>query len=1426
MTIEAADVESALLANLPAEKRALVGRLARLVTEVVGGALSLEVAQARIGTDAELASLVQGLVGKRIHAKGAVLDFGQNNRFGTVTIGDVAGGDLVKLSFLMQRFAPGIPFQAPPLPGHFVPRPKASQAARSRLLAEGVAGTPVVCALHGLGGVGKSTLVSALAQDPEVRQRFPDGVLWATLGQQPDVLSWLSLWVQALGDYDFKTLAMGVEPTSAHLRSLLRERATLLVVDDAWDAAHALPFLVGGPRSRMLLTTRRASVADELGAELVELDVLTPEQSTDLLASRLGRALEPAERARARSVAEAVGFLPLALELAAVRVSRGMIWADLEQALKAEVARLEALEDPGRQRMGRARLQASLNLSLLALRGTDPAAYEAFIWLGVLPEDARVCAPMAATLWSVATGVAEELTRLLWGESLLLQAPPVRVGSREWPAFRIHDLLHDLARRLLGAPIKPGVPDQLHGLGMTLEAAGASLLDRYRKQLRGGLWHTLPDDGYIHAHLVWHLTQAGSPEKVHDLLREETPDGKNGWYETRERLGQISGFMLDVARARALARSESNHSRWLGQQIRYTLVASSLNSLAAAIPPPLLCQLVESHVWSLDQGLAYARRVVGLKRRADMLGALLSFAGKSDAEVIAHEAVEAARAIDQEHSRSEALLTLVPHLPEAALRRATEAARAFGPYYRSKGLTAVAPRLSVDERAGVLREALEAVRDIDDEQLRLQALLMLVSHLPEAELRKALEVARAFDSQSCRSKALSALALRLPGRQRTGFLRRALAALTRQSFGGERAGVLREALETARAIHDKSSRSDALAALAPQLPEGERAGVLREALETARAEVYESSRRVALSELAPQLPENLLPQALETARGIHVNPAERSQALSALAPYLPEGERAGVLREALQAASASGPFGPIPVSDRSKALSALAPHLPATLLPQALAAMEAIDYESDRSKALVALAPRLTGDLLRRALAVGRAINDRSSRSDALAALALQLPEDERAGVLREALEVVRAIGDESSCSDVLVALAPQMPEGERAGVLREALAAARAVAYQAPRAEALAALAPKLPEGERAKVLCEALEIALETDGTYTRPHLLALLAPHLLEDLLPQVLDMVVDLPLEVARSKVLAALAPRLPESLLPRALAVAKAIDADSSRSLALAALAPRLPEDKRVGILREALTAAQGYGSGSDGMRALALLAPQLPEDLLPEALAAAPRGVDSPKGWMVLVALAPRLPEHLIPEAVAVARAMGRTDNRSRALAALAQRLPETERIVLQREALEAARDSRSEQFPLGALASLVPHLPDELLPQALEIARATGDESDRSAALAALAPRLPENLLPQALEIARSINGANQRIPAIVALERRPLEHDTPGPNERFWDRLLPELAVTSRRVTLNSLSTCGDLIGAFGGPEAVGGTCCAIRDVGRWWP
>ena len=861
----------------------------------------------------------------------------------------------------------GVPFQMPPLPAHFVERPEYEQPLKAKLLSEDAMtpGTLVVSAIHGLGGIGKSVLATKLAHDKAVQQRFEDGVLWVTLGQKPDLLPQLTGWIRALGDSDYP--ATTLEAATAHLRTLLYDKAVLLVVDDVWHPEHVQPFQVGSDRCRLLITTRRADVADEADAELYELDVMSDAQSLALLSARLNRTLGAAERAEAAQLAKAVGYLPIALDLVAARIKRGVSWQDLCQALAQEVARLEAIEGPQR-RKGETRLEASFNLSLSALQEEIPEIWQHFVWLGVLPEDVLVVAPMVATLWDVAVAEASEQLELLWNDALLLPGSQIRVKECVYKSYRIHDLLHDVACRRLTAAL-PG------GLGLTLVAAHRAWLERYQANTAQGQWHTLPDDGYIHAHLSWHLEQAQQLDRLHQLLQETTSAGRNGWYEACDQLGQTANFVTDVARAWQVAEQqyEQDPAQSIALQLRYALIRTTLNSLAKNIPAELMAALVEKRVWFPAQALTYAQQAQESSKRAAILQALAPHLPASLLPV----ALEVARSIQAESSRAEALRGLAPYLTAELLPEALAVARLFRDgSSRAKALIGLAPYLPE-----VIPEALAVARSIQDESSRASALIGLAQYLPAELLPEALAVARSIQDRSSRASALIGLAQYLP------------------------AELLPETLGVARSFRDEYSRASALRGLAQYLP----AELLPEALAVARSFQDESSRASALIGLAPHLPE-VIPEALAVARSIQ-DESSRASALIGLAQYLP----AGLLPEALAVARSFQDE-----SSRASALIGLAPYLP-EVIPEALAVARSFQDESSRASALRRLAPYLPAELLPEALAVARSIQDESSRASALIGLAQYLP----AELLPEALAVARLFRDEYSRASAFIWISP-----------------------------------------------------------------------------------------------------------------------------------------------------------------------------------------------------------------------------------------------------------------------------------------------------------------------------------------------------------------------------------------------------------------
>jgi hypothetical protein len=183
----------------------------------------------------------------------------------------------------------------------------------------GAAAAPlkVLTAMRGWPGVGKTTLAAALAHDPDISARFPDGVLWASLGQQPSLFSELSAWGRALGVPDLNQ-ARTVDEASNLLRGLLRNKRYLLIVDDAWQAEHVVPFDVGGSGCALLVTTRLPEVARAIAPTPGDVYVLGVLSEADALAllQTLAPTVVAENEATSRELVNDLEGLPLALQVA------------------------------------------------------------------------------------------------------------------------------------------------------------------------------------------------------------------------------------------------------------------------------------------------------------------------------------------------------------------------------------------------------------------------------------------------------------------------------------------------------------------------------------------------------------------------------------------------------------------------------------------------------------------------------------------------------------------------------------------------------------------------------------------------------------------------------------------------------------------------------------------------------------------------------------------------------------------------------------------------------------------------------------------------------------------------------------------------------------------------------------------------------
>ncbi|MEU6920909.1 MULTISPECIES: BTAD domain-containing putative transcriptional regulator [unclassified Streptomyces] len=287
-----------------------------------------------------------------------------------------------------------------------------------------------VSALAGIGGVGKTTLAVHVAH--QARQHFPDGQLYVDLqgagarAAEPETV--LGAFLRALGTAD-SAIPDSLDERAALYRSTLDGRRILVLLDNAHDAAQVRPLLPGTAGCAALITSR-VRMVDLAGSHLVDLDVMSPEEALQLFTRIAGEERISAEREAALDVVAACGFLPLAIRIAASRLSARRTWT---------VSVLAAKLADGRRRLdelqaGDLAVKATFELGYGQL---EPAQARAFRLLG-LADGPDISLAAAAAVLDLEAHAAEDLLEALVDTSLLESAAPGR--------YRYHDLVRLYAR--------------------------------------------------------------------------------------------------------------------------------------------------------------------------------------------------------------------------------------------------------------------------------------------------------------------------------------------------------------------------------------------------------------------------------------------------------------------------------------------------------------------------------------------------------------------------------------------------------------------------------------------------------------------------------------------------------------------------------------------------------------------------------------------------------------------------------------------------------------------------------------------------------------------------------------------------------------------------------------------------------------------
>ncbi|GAC1508114.1 MAG: XRE family transcriptional regulator [Ktedonobacteraceae bacterium] len=207
--------------------------------------------------------------------------------------------------------------------------------------------------LYGLPGVGKTTLAQLLAHHPDRETLFPNGLLWISLGPNPDLHRELLRLVSVLtGTEDEQTKVYSIEELSQYVHRLLGQRRLLIVIDDVWSIQDIQPLLVGGSHVSHVLTTRLPEVAFSVQAENpLRIPELNAEQSRTLFSLLVPYPLDSTNE-NVRQLLDALGGLPLAITLIGRSLRRQSVGGQ-RRRIEASLAQL---------------LDASHRLHLAALR--------------------------------------------------------------------------------------------------------------------------------------------------------------------------------------------------------------------------------------------------------------------------------------------------------------------------------------------------------------------------------------------------------------------------------------------------------------------------------------------------------------------------------------------------------------------------------------------------------------------------------------------------------------------------------------------------------------------------------------------------------------------------------------------------------------------------------------------------------------------------------------------------------------------------------------------------------------------------------------------------------------------------------------------------------------------------------------------------
>ncbi|WEO95191.2 NB-ARC domain-containing protein [Streptomyces sp. FXJ1.172] len=364
-------------------------------------------------------------------------------------------------SWLSPRTVPAVahgasrPQMLPPTTAAFTDRAEVLAWLTALLDEEGrPPGAPVVAVLTGPAGIGKTAACVHVAN--ELRERFPDGVLFADLagasvGTALAPSDVLARFLERLGVPS--AMVPGDEARQRDLyRDCTADRRLIVVLDNALDDAQVIPLLPASPTCLVLVAGRYRlpRLVGEHGARPYTLGPLSAEDCVTLIRRVAGRDRPSAPDAVVRAVVEGTGGIPLAVCTtgAGLAVRHQLTWERVAQQLSGRMQ--------GHDEEGTAVREGTPDGTADPGPGPDPVRLAQDVAYGELtPDCAAFYRALAVWPWPTVTvltaahaaGVGEDEARVLLEE--LARAHLLEEVGEE--RYRFHDLTRAHAHGLAEA---------------------------------------------------------------------------------------------------------------------------------------------------------------------------------------------------------------------------------------------------------------------------------------------------------------------------------------------------------------------------------------------------------------------------------------------------------------------------------------------------------------------------------------------------------------------------------------------------------------------------------------------------------------------------------------------------------------------------------------------------------------------------------------------------------------------------------------------------------------------------------------------------------------------------------------------------------------------------------------------------------------